>query len=496
MSLSVILILQLFSYSALTSESEETVIEEAVIEEAVIEEAVIEEAVIEEAVIEEAVIEEAVIEEAVIEEAVIEETITEEVVIEETRVSEILTFKGQPVGSTENGLVIRKEAIFRGKSFTWNRELTQLVAEEDSVSSDAINILELSEIGSEVDMDVLELAENLRAVAYFNGHEFIEEEPPIELAQRIIDQMQSPNPHGKVEGKSGSMGKLGGSVFDFFPDFFSSALDPYIPEDPEPDEPQAEKILGETDERIVYPHLRYPYRTNIVFNNEGDASVIDGTQGSGTLIGPSTAISAAHVFWDKSNKTWEAPHRWSPGYSSQSSPSNPFGDWFECYWVTIPKGRIDTGSSLYDYAILDFNVGCDSTINGVNSDRPGEMLGWVGWYTPSEQQVVSHTAYVRAYPSSKGECGNPPESCGIQIWGDHSHAEEMVFNAPHIEHQADTSGGMSGGAMYHYTLPFCSQCRFGPYMIGIHRAAISSANRARLFDIQIKEFMKAHSSDF
>ena len=63
---------------------------------------------------------------------------------------------------------------------------------------------------------------------------------------------------------------------------------------------------GAADDRDVMDNTIYPHRTQIVFDNTGSTSSINGAEGSGTLIGPSTAMSVAHVFWDEAADTWEA----------------------------------------------------------------------------------------------------------------------------------------------------------------------------------------------
>lgn len=239
----------------------------------------------------------------------------------------------------------------------------------------------------------------------------------------------------------------------------------------------------------------YPYRTNIVFDNAGSTGVINSSQGSGTLIGPSTAMSVAHVFWNEDGDTWEADHRWSPGFDSADADPSPYGEWYRCYWVTIPTAYTNGNSATHDYAVLDFDVGCDSISNGVNSDEPGATVGWLGHYTASESAIEGTTGYVRGYPGT-GTCGNPGVSCATRIWGDTSSSSETNATSTTIEHMADTSGGQSGSAFYHYADPTCTGCGYGAYLVGMHRAGTSSYNLARRFDSTVYSFMKAYSSDY
>jgi V8-like Glu-specific endopeptidase len=234
-----------------------------------------------------------------------------------------------------------------------------------------------------------------------------------------------------------------------------------------------------------------------VFDNTGSTTTINGAEGSGSLIGPSTAMSVAHVFWDETNDTWEADHMWAPGFDSQDADPSPWGDWYRCYWVTIPVAyTTNENANAYDYAVLDFDVGCNSIENGVNSDEPGRTVGWLGFYTASSGDIESQTGYVRGYPGS-GTCGDPPQSCNVRVWGDTSSpSENDVTSTGEIHHQADTSEGQSGSALYHYADPSCAGCGYGPYLVGMHRAGSTSYNIARHFDSTVYSFMRAYSSDY
>jgi V8-like Glu-specific endopeptidase len=239
----------------------------------------------------------------------------------------------------------------------------------------------------------------------------------------------------------------------------------------------------------------YPHRTQIVFDNTGSTGSISAAEGSGTMIGPSTAMSVAHVFWDEAADTWEATHRWAPGYDSQDANRSPYGEWHGCYWVTIPTAYTNGNSSAHDYAVIDYDVGCNSVRDGVNSDAPGATVGWLGFYTASTSDIESRLGYVRGYPGT-GTCGTPGVACNVRVWGDTSSASENNATSNMIEHQADSSGGQSGSAFYHYADPSCSGCGYGPYLVGMHRAGSASYNQARRFDSTVYSFMRAYSSDY
>jgi V8-like Glu-specific endopeptidase len=250
------------------------------------------------------------------------------------------------------------------------------------------------------------------------------------------------------------------------------------------------------DNRTVMDNQVYPYRAQIALDNTGSTTAINGAEGSASLIAPSTAMSVAHVFWDEANDTWEADYLWAPGFDSADADKSPWGDWFRCYWVTIPGGYPDNiDDNEFDYAVIDFDVGCNAVDNGVNSDHPGSTVGWLGAYTASTDDIESRTGFVRGYPAP-GTCGNPGVSCGVRVWGDTSSPSENSASSDEIEHQADTSGGQSGSAFYQYADPTCAGCDYGPYLVGMHRAGSTDFNLAHRFNSTVLAFLRAHSGDF
>ena len=401
---------------------------------------------------------------------------------QESVFSRALRFQGDVVEVLPSGDAIRKSAFLRGKRFEWVGKVDgRISARENPPASD---------FAPDIDtLSVEELAEHLRGVALFRGHQFIEAEPATKLAietkrlRKLERRGAGPQEIEKASpGRSGSQGRAGPTTDLSQAELGESGL-------------VSPKIVHGADDRRVMNNLSYPHRTHIVFDNSGSTSSINGAQGSGTLIGPSTAMSVAHVFWHENNNTWEADHRWAPGYDSQDSDPSPYGEWYRCYWVTIPTAYTIYENTTYDYAVLDFDVGCNSVRNGVNSDNPGTTVGWLGNYTASTSSIESRTGYMRGYPGN-GTCGNPGTSCNVRVWGDYSRSSENDALSNTIRHQADSSGGQSGSAFYHYADPSCSGCGYGAYLVGMHRAGYSSYNEARRYNSAVRSFMVAYSSDY
>jgi V8-like Glu-specific endopeptidase len=414
---------------------------------------------------------------------------------ETTVFSPSLRFEGKVVEQLANGRSVREVAYLRGRKFVWQGQIANRLATPERLVDDG----GLAPAVEQMTRD--ELAKELRGVALFNGHQFQEAEPAYDLADEVIRlrelELKDPLAARASLGKSPAQGnatytrelEAEGPLQRQSPVAAGRAGGTLRGTGP------VSQIVHGSDNRGVMDNTIYPHRTQIVFDNTGSTSTINGAEGSGTLIGPSTAMSVAHVFWDETADTWESDHRWAPGYDSLDANPSPYGEWYRCYWVTIPTAYTNGNSSAHDYAVLDFDVGCNSVRDGVNSDQPGSTVGWLGFYTASSSDIESHTGYVRGYPGL-GTCGNPGVSCNIRVWGDTSSASENNATSNMIEHQADTSGGQSGSGFYHYADPSCSGCGYGPYPVGMHRAGSTNYNLARRFDSTVYAFLQAYSSDY
>ena len=399
---------------------------------------------------------------------------------ETTVFSPSLRFEGKVIDRLGNGKSMREVAYLRGRKFVWEGRIDGRVA-----TPEASNRISNTALADEF-LTREQLAENLRGVALFNGHQYREATPAYDLADEAIRLRELERSGALLKQPQGRSPAQGNAPYNQLQeDKLSSEGGPI----------SINIVHGTVDDRTVMPNTSYPYRTNIVFDNAGSTAVINSSQGSGTLIGPSTAMSVAHVFWNEDGDTWEADHRWAPGFDSADADPSPYGEWYRCYWVTIPTAYTNGNADSDDYAVLDFDVGCNSVSNGVNSDEPGATTGWLGHYTASESAIEATMGYVRGYPGS-GTCGNPGVSCATRIWGDTSTASENNATSNMIRHQADTSGGQSGSGFYHYADPSCTGCGYGAYLVGMHRAGATDYNLARRFDSTVYSFMKAYSSDY
>ena len=119
---------------------------------------------------------------------------------------------------------------------------------------------------------------------------------------------------------------------------------------------------------------------------------------------------------------------------------------------------------------IDYDVGCNSIRDGVNSDEPGATVGWLGFYTASTSDIESRLGYVRGYPGRRNlrhaRCGVQRPGLGRHLVGEREQRDLEHDRAPG-RHQPR---GRADPRFYHYADPSCSGCGYGPYLVGMHRA--------------------------
>lgn len=227
-------------------------------------------------------------------------------------------------------------------------------------------------------LSVEELAEKLRPKRLVGGYEYRLEQPDFEVAEKIF-AMEEP-PHTE--------------------DFQPSA--------------EARFVIGTDDRRQLIRPAEYPGSANAYLSQNCTA----------TMIGPSTALCAAHCFY---NGGWIASRSITFG-ANNVSPTAPFGS-FLADSLTIP-GAWDVAPSSpgggwdWDFAVLEFSPG-----------RPdiGRQTGWLG-----TRPNFSGAHTIIGYPLDK-----PVPTSWIK---------GGTFTASpgsRYEHNIDIVSGDSGAGAYH-----------------------------------------------
>lgn len=254
---------------------------------------------------------------------------------------------------------------------------------------------------------------------------------------------------------------------------------------------------GADDNRsVVGVPSYYPFRAIGVTNN---ANII-GTTGGGnsctmTLIGPSTAISAAHCFYNAGNGapgTWQPAKSWAFGAARTSSGTTTFqwgsGVGAGCYLVTIPSGWVYNNTVFDDYAVIEFSNACGY--------YPGNAMGWFGYYDVSNTVIASNPVNVAGYP---GNSYMPPNSSAWR-WPTLATmglgAGNLFVNATtsyELDYYVDVMNGQSGSALDQPMGGYSSH-----YVTGIVKgnpvSSVPPYNWGRRLDSTVTAFIGANSA--
>lgn len=205
-------------------------------------------------------------------------------------------------------------------------------------------------------------------------------------------------------------------------------------------------------------------------------------QCTASLIGPSTALSAAHCFYTY-GQGWRASMMWGTAPDGQDA-SGPIPAGYPqayChYWVNVPVTYQNSGDPKYDYAVIDFN---DPQFVW---RYPGYTAGWLGWGIYEEATIEDAYSLAKGFPASK--------PYWPQIWGQGAWADDMSVDAYtwHIYHQMDASNGDSGRPMTQYIDQ-------GWRLVGTHCCSHGDPPTSlldRRFDAVYQSYMMTMSDDY
>lgn len=153
-----------------------------------------------------------------------------------------------------------------------------------------------------------------------------------------------------------------------------------------------------------------------------------------TLIGPSTALSAAHCFYQQA-LGWIATGNVSFGARTiGTTVTTPFGSYpFDS--VTFPSGWFGDNWD-WDFAVLEFSP----------TRYPGNQVGWMG-----VEQSAAGAQFILGYPQDKGITTSPPK---YSQWGhgDNFYSTLGTLCSPCYKHYLDVFGGESGACVFNAQL--------------------------------------------
>lgn len=288
------------------------------------------------------------------------------------------------------------------------------------------------ELKSEQELTLDELADRLRATTLINGHEYELADLPLDLARKVRAAEKV------AEGKPWEP-----------PPPILTRTNPFDAE-PEHLTPMGH-IFGSDNRQRHRNNTVYPFRAMVWITNSAQTGAC-----TGTLIGSSTMVSAAHCFHNGSD--WLSTRRYGPGVDSQdpnrfsfslssSTYPDPNAGPLNCGQVWIPTQWAQGNTDVeFDFAIVSFIQG-DTRCPGWNAYL-GWTLGWLGTLKPSNGNLNGQAIYGYGYPKGTDyQC--PGGTCNFpQIWGMGQSGSLDYSGCCQIEYEADMGDGQSGQAMY------------------------------------------------
>ncbi|HVJ21423.1 MAG TPA: trypsin-like serine protease [Polyangiaceae bacterium] len=330
---------------------------------------------------------------------------------------------------------------------------------------------------------VEEFAEDIRAVRYMAGYEYLESEPPMEKAENLFNHFK----YG-AEDKGPQRSE---------------------PSGPAPEERVARALAPS---RMLDSSTDYPARTS-VFNSftNGDGSP---SGCSGTMISRGTMVTAAHCLYDTTANVWRSMTFW-PGENQEHSVSgsrNPYGS-VTCFTVAVPQAWKDFSTSAngvarhVDYGSVDFNGYVLAGAMWVPCEKAtGDDSGWLGWWIITSAELAARSTAMRSYPGCIGTstyCAQPghleyvngganmftQSASAGQTWISTDSKVQGTYTLGMLGSQMDMIDGSSGGGVYAKDGDY-------PYLIGTVRGrAPNGENQFKQFDPAVRDFVSS-SSDY
>jgi V8-like Glu-specific endopeptidase len=213
--------------------------------------------------------------------------------------------------------------------------------------------------------------------------------------------------------------------------------------DPAPDSMRGQMVVG-SDSRVEIPdpHDDYPWTA------VGKQFLSNHTKwGTFFMVGPSTAVSVAHAYWDLTEDDWFAMSYYALGSDNGINGGTINGDLIAVAWspdwtATIPTAFQSSSApndKYYDIAVIEFD------------DDIGDDSGWLGIDpTPSTSaQWWDVNGYPATIDEPNFEHGEQAQGSKYGTFGTSWTAAwtDAIYANWYVHHVVDTSVGNSGSPL-------------------------------------------------
>lgn len=346
----------------------------------------------------------------------------------------------------------------KGNRWIRQRVLTEFAPEPEHGAED-VSVVEQDRRGWTDE----QLAEYFRPLLITNGAQYILDAPPVDIIRRI------------------HQGEFYGGRDPLEPSAGAGGLSP-------------QNVIGTDDRSSVLGtppgglSSRQMYMSGSSINANNNTSHC-----SGSLIGPNTAISSAHCFFNHSAfpKDFYPTRHWAFGIATRNNGGgnqqwSAFGNYVGCYSMWVPSGFVTANTINDDFAVIEF--GC--------SLNPGVAVGAHGSWTASDTQIYNATSLqISGYPDVLGGSG-VAANVRVPSLLTHSTGQYWAYvdsgNSTRIVHSVDTTGGQSGAPLLQNIFGGS-----GMYVTGVHKGLYTlypPLNHARRFDSTVYAFLKSFTS--
>jgi V8-like Glu-specific endopeptidase len=206
---------------------------------------------------------------------------------------------------------------------------------------------------------------------------------------------------------------------------------------------QAVGIIG-TDQRWRnMATSAFPYNTAVRVGYQ------DGGACSAIMIGPHTAVTAAHCFYNTKTNTWFASRFFAAGAETiNNAPFYPFSTWWT-WTIWIPGGYHTDGD--YDMALIDFGSPSSSGVQWLGTHIPGPTE-----YTDEGGATIERSGYDQDKQGPTGPHDSDLRPQQWTSWGALYPACYAYDGSPYPDCQififdADITAGGSGSGVFFYT---------------------------------------------